>query len=226
MLSTSSIPSQLAAPQSSRLVQLLSMHYSYPLPYPLSGSYFEELFATAIHGRREKRKLLFDVCQGSIGWSLKTLLWSNLEPETSFEVVIQRCDILKDKALSIQSDVVTLGRRILQHFNRFGEESLHKQDIDDARCGFLLRNRAERDFVFFQQRYQFYSDGGVIWRWANSDQRSLLGFRDGKLVLRWYRSGTQLFGVYSIPGDANTFRLDWQRVDLDATLAFFLGGHR
>lgn len=199
------------------------MHYSYPLPYPLSGPYFEELFATAIHGRRETRKLLFDVCCGSLGWSLKTLLWGNIGPDTNFEVVIQRCDIFKDKTLSIQSDVATLGHRILQHFNRFGEESLYKQGIDDARCGFLLRTKGERSFVFFQQRYRFYSSGEVTWRWANSDRRSLLGFLDGKLVLRWYRSGTQLFGVYSIPSGAHAFRLNWQRADLDATLAFFLG---
>ncbi len=53
--------------------------------------------------------------------------------------------------------------------------------------------------------------------------RNCLPVPNGRLVLRWYpRSGTQLFGVYQIPMDAHTFHIDWKRVSLDETIAFFI----
>jgi hypothetical protein len=48
-----------------------------------------------------------------------------------------------------------------------------------------------------------------------------MGYAGDQLVLRWYRSGTQLFGVYRVPADAHDFALHVRRADLDATLAFF-----
>ncbi len=66
------VPATLSSSEYDRLVKLLTLHYAYPLPYPLAGAYFEELFANAVGGRREERKLLFDVLRNGTGWSLKT----------------------------------------------------------------------------------------------------------------------------------------------------------
>ena len=215
------VPAYLPSDEYDRLVKLLAMHFSYPLPYPLAGAYFEQLFGAAVGGYREQRKLLYDVLHGRTGWSLKTLLKSSMEIGESFEVVIQRCDILRDQSLSLDSPVEVLGERVLQRFGTFAEDSGQKQGVDDPRAGFLIRTRAERDFTFFQQRYRLYSVGEVQWRWANEYRRSLMGYVAGDLVLRWYRSGTQLFGVYRIPEGAQQFHIAWTRADLDETLAFF-----
>lgn len=48
-----------------------------------------------------------------------------------------------------------------------------------------------------------------------------MGFVNDKLVLRWYRSGTQLFGVYQILLDAHEFEINWKRANLDETIKFF-----
>lgn len=219
---TSAISPQLLPGEYERLVQLLTVHYGYPLPYPLSGAYFEELFAAAVGGKREERKLLFDVLRQNIGWSLKTLLWPNLQTGTQIDVVVQRCDILRNREVTLDLPPPTLGRHILDLFNGFCVASAHDQGVSDPRAGFLVRNRSERDFVFFQQRYRLYTPDEVEWAWANDGQRSLLGTVNGQLVLRWYRSGTQLFGVYRIPVDHHSFRIDWRRAGLEETIDFFL----
>jgi hypothetical protein len=218
---TSPIPAKLTPSEYDRLVKLLTLHYAYPLPYPLAGAYFEELFASSVSGAREERKVLFDVLRDETGWSLKTILVGALGTRKTFEVVVQRCDILKDPKLSLNSTVEALGAAILGHFNRNCEASAKLQKIRDTRAGFLIRSRDERKFVFFQQRYRLYKPREVSWRWANSDRRSLMGSVGGSLVLRWYRSGTQLFGVYAIPEDAHKFEIDWRRAGLDETIEFF-----
>lgn len=48
-----------------------------------------------------------------------------------------------------------------------------------------------------------------------------MGYVGQTLVFRWYRSGTQLFGVYRIPSKAHRFQINWRRADLDETIAFF-----
>lgn len=217
-----SVSSQLMPAEFDRLVKLLTVHYGYPLPYPLAGAYFEELFAASVGGKREPRKLLFDVIHGDIGWSLKTLVWSRLVSDATLEVVVQRCDILKNRELSLDSSEAVLGQNILEHFGRSCEASARMQAVKDPRAGFLIRNKKERDFVFFQQRFRLYDRREVEWRWANDDRKSLMGYADGSLVLRWYRSGTQLFGVYRIPRDPHSFAVDWRRAGLDETIQFFL----
>lgn len=65
--SRASLPATLPPDEYARLVKLLAVHYAQPLPYPLSGAYFEELFAAAVGGRREEKKLLFDVLTRALG---------------------------------------------------------------------------------------------------------------------------------------------------------------
>jgi len=203
-----------------RLVKLLTLHYAYPLPYPLAGAYFEEIFAASVNGVREPRKLLFDVLRDQSGWSLKTHLASKKKGDT-FEVVIQRCDILKDRNISLDNPVEVLGESILSHFNRFFNTSVDRQKVTDPRVAFLIRDRSQKNFTFFQKQYELYESDKITWRWANDNNRSIMGFVHDKLVLRWYRSGTQLFGVYQIPIDAHVFQINWQRASLDETINFF-----
>lgn len=216
-----SVPSTLPAKQYKRLVELLALHYSYPLAYPLAGAYFEEVFAASVNGSREEEKNLFDVVRGGTGWSLKTLLWNTISLGDPFELVLQRCDILKDRSLTLESPIGKLGAAILKRFNDFCEASALEQGVNDPRAGFLLRDRAEENFVFFQQRYRLYSPDEVSWQWANGERRSLMGRVGERLILRWYRSGTQLFGVYQIPEDSHQFQIKAGRADLAETIRFF-----
>lgn len=215
------IPPTLSRAESETLVKLLTLHFAYPLAYPLAGAYFEEIFAQAVGGKRETRKLLFDLLREGTGWSLKTHIRSNVNTGSSFEVVVQRCDILRNRNLTIASPVESLGNAIAHHFNQWAIGSVERQEVFDPRAGFLLRNRTETNFVFFQQRYRLYDPSEVTWRWATEQERSLMGFVADDLVFRWYRSGTQLFGVYRIPNAAYEFKISGHRADLDATLAFF-----
>lgn len=213
--------STLPAEEYDRLVKLLTVHYAYPLPYPLAGAYFEEIFAASVNGQREPRKLLFDVLREQTGWSLKTHQARKSRGD-SFEVVIQRCDILKDKSISLESPVEVLGEHILRHFNIFFNTSISRQEITDPRSAFLLRDRDQKNFIFFQKQYDVHTSDELTWRWANDDNRSIMGFMNDELVLRWYRSGTQLFGVYRIPLDAHEFQINWTRASLEDTINFFI----
>lgn len=219
------VPAALPPSQYDRMVKLLTVHYAFPLPYPLAGAFFEELFAEAVGGVREERKgmrkLLFDVLRGQTGWSLKTLVWPSIEIGDAIEVVVQRCDILRDRTLSLATPANVLGERILNHFNDFCLMSAERQGIPDQRAGFLVRKPGDRDFAFFQHRPRIYSPAELTWQWARDRENSLVGCDGDRTVYRWYRSGTQLFGAYQIPEQSHQFRIDWKRVDLDATIAYF-----
>lgn len=118
----STVPSQLPPEEFERLLELLRLHYAYPLPIPLSGKYFELLFAEAVKGTQEEKKLLFDVHRKDVGWSLKTFQTSS----DQFEVVIQRCDILKDPKVSLEDPVEHLGQKILERFSAFVDHSAYR----------------------------------------------------------------------------------------------------
>lgn len=75
--------------------------------------------------------------------------------------------------------------------------------------------------MFFQQAYKTYNLADVEWRWANDEHKSIVGFVNGHLTFRWYRSGTQLFGVYGVPNDAHRFMINVQRADLETAIKFF-----
>ena len=200
------------------LIKLLNVHYSYPMPCSLAGTIFEELFASAIKGRKADKKLLFDAYKDDIGWSLKTLQWVKRTTGSSFELVLQRCDILKDKSLNIDLPENVLGLRIIEHFSSFYFTSVKEQKIADPRSCFLLRNKEETSFTLFQQRYQLYSADQIEWKWSNPEKNSLIGTCNDKLVYRWYRSGTQLFGCYTVPNDAHIFDIRWQKLSIDDIL--------
>lgn len=161
--------------------------------------------------------MLFDVHRGGIGWSLKTSQTNN----NQFEVVIQRCDILKDPTVSLDDPVERLGQKILERFFAFVDLSSREQSVIDPRVGFLLRDKSEKSFVFFQQAYKKYVPNNVQWRWANDGRKSIMGFVDERLTFRWYRSGTQLFGVYHVPIDAHQFVINVQRASLEQAMQFF-----
>ena len=139
----------------------------------------------------------------------------------TFEVVLQRCDILKDRGLSLESPIEVLGERLLQHLNDFCLRSARDQKVSDCRDGFLIRSRNERDFIFFQQRHRLYHSSEVTWQWSNEMKRSMMGHLNGELILRWYRSGTQLFGVYHTPAKHSAFHIDWERAGLDEAIELF-----
>ena len=234
MLPLSNHPVQFLAEECEALAELLKLHHAYPLEYPLSGPAFEIIFARSVKGERETRKLLFDVLRGNIGWSLKTsqVVLNALNTGSSFEVVLQRCDILSNKSLSVQTPPSELGKHILAHFYRFYEDSIQKQKVEDPRTAFLLRAEVkdqlkapapaeqEHKFVLFQEQFRLYSEQDVVWEWANDGGKSLIGRVNGRSALRWYRSGTQLFGVYYVPEDVCRVSIPNRRVTLNQMLSY------
>ena len=204
------------------LVKLLTIHFVYPLPYSVSGAYFEELFAYVVGGQRESRKLLFDVYHNSVGWSLKTKVESSrIDFDSTFSVVLKRSDILKNRSLSLNSPAQDLGNYVIADLQNFYSISVQQQSITDSRIAFLIRDTKERNFFLFQQRYQPYDQSAIKWKWANERQNSIIGYFNDIPVLSWYRRGTQTFGIYKIPPDAHKFIIDWKRADLDITIEFF-----
>lgn len=234
MLPLSNYPIQFQIEECETLTELLKVHYAYPLEYPLSGPAFEIIFASSVNGKREARKLLFDVLRDNIGWSLKTSQVSpaSLSAGKGFEVVLQRCDILSNKSLSVQTPPAELGKHILAHFYRFYEHSIQEQKVEDARTAFLLRAEVsyhskapaspeqEHKLVLFQEQFRLYNESDVVWGWANDGGKSLLGKVNGNSVLRWYRSGTQLFGVYYVPEDVCRVSIPSRRVTLTQMLDY------
>lgn len=198
-----------------KFLNFIKLHYAYPLPFTLSGAYFEEIFALSVNGKRGTGKDLFDVTKQSTGWSLKTVQSDSKTERSYFEVVLKRSDILRDDSVRNSYETATpeeLGRLILRDLQEFLDLSKEKQGVKDARIAFLLRNREETHFTLFQIPYQIPKE--LTWRrGTETSRKSIIGFdKDGK-VLRWYRSGTQTFGVYKIPppSEAHSFRVTKNR---------------
>lgn len=216
------VPAKISSDQYDLLVKLLTVHFVYPLPYSVSGAYFEELFAYVVRGQREARKLLFDVHRDGIEWSLKTKVESTrISFNSNFTVVLKRSDVLKDRSLSLNSPAQDLGDQVIVDLQSFYSISAQQQGITDPRIAFLVRDTQERNFFLFQRRYLPYEPSHITWQWANERQNSIIGYYNNSPVLSWYRSGTQTFGIYQIPPDAHNFSIDWKRADLDTTINFF-----
>lgn len=201
----------------SRFINYIKLHYAYPLPFDLSGAYFEEIFALSVNGKRGIGKDLFDVTRGTVGWSLKTTQWYPRANKRHFEIVLKRSDILRDdnlRGLYEEARPEELGSLIQKDLQDFLDLSKQKQGVEEARIAFLLRNRTETQFILFQVPYQIPQN--LRWERGNqSNRKSLIGFDGNRKVLRWYRSGTQTFGVYNVPdapSEAHWFEVSASRV--------------
>ncbi len=169
-----------------------------------------------------RTKQLFDaVAPTGTGWSLKTLVWNRLSPDSSFEFVIQRADIFK-KAKSLgfadglnpNSDVKKLGTALIRHWNLKFQTDRDAQKVKNPRITILLKNTARRRFVYVELGYPPLVEKDYTWRWSKEDGLGLQGLKDGQVRLKWYHGQKQLFQVYRIPEKAYSFDLNWRRASL------------
>lgn len=190
-----------------RIKHLVDIHFSLPILYDLSGGNFEFFFAEAIGGTRETRKLLFDVTKGDIGWSLKTL---QNRSDSKFEVVLKRCHVINKKFLWQTIDAKIIGDAVIDNLMKFYKKSTSDQKVKTGRVGIMLVNKKLLRFRVFQIKMAIYPKNDIVWEFSKYDKngvekpeiKSIIGKVNGVVVYRWYRSGTQLFGVYDIPKEA------------------------
>jgi hypothetical protein len=193
-----------------RIAKLINIHFSLPILYDLSGGNFESFFAEAIDGKRETKKRLFDVTKGDIGWSLKTLQTTSDE---KFELVLKRCDVIKRDFAWQTENAQIIGDTVIQSFADFYEKSLVDQRVSEPRIAIMLVHKKALRFRVFQMGMKMYLREEIIWEFSRLDKedkekseiKSIIGKVDGKAVYRWYRSGTQLFGIYDLPKEAITY---------------------
>lgn len=214
--------------ETTKLVEALAAAYSIPLIDDVEDFVWESVFhyvkniqlPDPIAEGRTKR--LFDAVAGDgRGWSLKTLLWNNLEPGSSFEFVIQRADIFKKwrslgfrQKLKPESRVKTLGSALIKHWNQKFDRDAELQKVRDPRIAILLKDRARRRFVYLEFAYPRLNEADFTWQWATPDGLGLRGSRDGSVRLKWYHGQKQLFQVYQIPARPKRLSINWQRIGL------------
>lgn len=211
--------------QIDKLKQFINIHLSLPMKYELAGSNFETLFALMIGGKRETRKLLFDVIKDTTGWSLKTLQTNG----NKFEIVLKRCNVINKDLAWQTSDAQIIGDAIIDNVNEFYSKSVLKQDVADKRLCILLASKDAKTYRIFQQKLAVYEKDDIEWRFSKQDKngnekpeiKSLMGYHEDKLVYRWYRSGTQLFGVYDVPIDIQSFSLDVRDISFESLVGIF-----
>ncbi len=171
-----------------------------------------------------RSKMLFDVVDriNNIGWSAKSHQHT-IRSGCDFEVVIQRADIFKKRALlgfeqlSINSDEQELGDAIWQHWyaTKVRHDAL-AQNVNDMRICILLKSKDRRQYAYFEDDIAFYARENIAWRWTDSTKTGLQGIRktDGFCVFRWYSNQKQLFERFVLPGDAYMFNLQPKRLPL------------
>ena len=159
---------------------------------------------------------------------------SRLETGSTFEVVLARAAVeskakrrrafhAKDREemidlASAEPDVV--GAAVLRVRRDVLDYSTEQQGVTDPREGMLLRSRDNREFVYFEHALRVEADEQVEWRWSSEDRLGLQGWVNGKIAYRWYQSGGQLFGCYSVPPTSQRFKIDWRPATWDELIEF------
>lgn len=212
-----------------RLNASLESAFTIPIIADVEGFVWEAIFhyvkgielADSLSSGRTK--LLFDaVAADGRGWSLKTILKNNLTPGTSFEFVIQRADIFTKshqlgfpEGLTQNSLPGDLGTAIIRHWNQKFQNDCRKQNVRDPRLAILLKNKTRQNLSYLELAYSLLNEDDYTWQWSLGEkQRGLQGFQNGRVQLKWYPSGTQLFQVCEIPSEVYNFQLEWKRATL------------
>jgi hypothetical protein len=215
----------LRADERKRLVDAVRIGFTIPLIDDVEDFIWEAIFSyvkgTSLSQSRNKR--LFDVVDTEgTGWSLKTLVWNRMRPGDSFEFVIQRADIFKKaealgfkRGLRQDSDTADLGAALIRHWNMKYEADREHQGVHEARIALLLKDTRRSAFAYVEYAYPPLRERDFTWRWSKEGGYGLQGFERGSLRLKWYYGQKQLFQVFEVPADVFTFRLEWQRPDLD-----------
>lgn len=206
--------------EQTKLQQAIESALKVPFIAGVEGYIFESIFhyvkdLPLSNPHSEKRsKLLFDCvdAQRKIGWSLKAVQKS---PETnSFELVIQRADILKKKlelgfpTLALNSTIDEIGNAILRHWNQKIEADMLIQRVESPRIAILIKSNNHKRYAILEQDLHIFSPDELYWKWTDELNTGLQARRksDNSVALRWYPNQKQLFESFQLP--QNSFRFE------------------
>jgi hypothetical protein len=187
-----------------------------PLPNPHTG---------------KRKKLLFDAVDANTrtGWSLKAAQKSP-DSASSFELVIQRADILKKRRalgfpkLTLKSSTEELGQAILAHWNGKINGDMEKQGVDSPRVAILLKSSDHHRYALLEQDLHKFVPKDLSWSWTDETRTGLQARRKDKSVaLRWYPNQKQLFESFTLSAECYRFEVDPDPLSPDNFLNAVLG---
>ena len=236
--------SYLSPEQVQTLGRLLKTFFSLPYSTDLDGKDAETLIriVKGSQGPRSKRKELFDIIDGTTGYSVKTLF----KPPQSARVDLQEqrfCDVEEVRQMKAQGgdNAAAQGRILLSYMHDRIREQMKLRNIEVAKSLILLKhwNKAktefeflywEEDFIGFVEDLILRHEAGEL-EWVV--QEAGLHARDRNRLVRKHRSTTadpepirllrmhykhnQIFTDHDIPSDAQRIRfkadsLTWNEV--------------
>ena len=163
-----------------------------------------------------------------VGWSLKAVQKSPVS--SSFELVIQRADILKKRKalgfpkLTLKSSANDLGRAILAHWNKKINEDMKNQGVDRPRVAILLKSSDHRRYALLEQDLHKFTPSELIWSWTDETRTGLQARRkDNSVALRWYPNQKQLFESFTLSAECYRFEVNPDPLSLDDFLTAVLG---
>ena len=219
---------ELSLLERERLQNSIAAALSVPFIAGVEGYVFEALFHF-VKGlplpnphAAKRSKTLFDCVDASarIGWSLKSV--QKNPATTSFELVIQRADIIKKRIqlelpdLSLESTPEHLGLGILRHWNQKITADMERQGVRSARVAVLLKSNNHRLYVFLEQELRLYTAEELLWSWTDEKHTDLQARHttNGQIVFRWYPNQKQLFENFNLPPLAFRFEVQPARLNV------------
>jgi hypothetical protein len=168
-----------------------------------------------------RRKLLFDAVDSrkKIGWSLKAVQKSPTV-ESTFEVVIQRADVIKKRTLlgfpdlALENEPNELGKAVLSHWNGKIGGDMEAQGVTKPRVAILLKSRDHRRYALLEQDLRRFKADELIWSWTDATHNGLQARYQGmnSVALRWYPNQKQLFEVFTLSAECYQFEIKPERV--------------
>jgi hypothetical protein len=229
------------------LTTLLRTFFMLPYSTDLDGKDVETLLRIVknSNGVMSKRKELFDIIDGNVGYSVKTLN----KGLTTKRVDLQEqrfCDVQKmkqmiaDQKVSSEDSKIAQGHILLSYMQRRIDEQMAARNVTVAKSLILLKhwNRAKTDFVFryWEEDFKAYIDnllakndnGEIEWDMQSAGLHGRDKLKQSRGVnvrlLRVHFKHNQIFTDHDIPDDVVEMRfvanqLSWQ------SLATLLQGH-
>ena len=227
----------LTTSQTKEFGALLKAFFTLPYSTDLDGKDAETLLRIVknARGRRSKRKELFDIIDGNIGYSVKTLFKSptalrvDLQEQRFCDVDTMRKMLSKGPATDAEQGEILLGymhRRITDQMTLCG--------INDAKSLILLKHwdaeKSHFSFRYWEEDFLGYIDdlrkrneaGEIEWLLLPAGIHARDRIRadeSGKNVrlLRMHQKHNQIFTDHDIPSDAiriefTTTRVTWERL--------------
>lgn len=217
---------RLAPTEKKKLQQTIRMALSVPFIAGIEGYAWEAVFhhvkgLSLPNPHSDKRKkLLFDAIDSRkrIGWSLKAVQKSP-NVGMNFELVIQRADILKKRAvlgfpeLTLDALPALLGRAVLAHWNRKILADMQTQNVAQPRIAILCKSNNHRRYALLDQDLQQFSEDELLWSWTDETHNGLQARlkENDRVTFRWYPNQKQLFQVFMLAPEAFYFEIDIRR---------------